>query len=202
MARKRMIDPSIWFNEDLKRFSYLQRLLYIGLFSNADDEGRLRGSATYLKSLIFPYDRLKPTIIYNTLKDMNKAGLIEYYKVNDEWYIQHPNWRKHQYIDKARASMLPPSPTRSLPAADSSALNTIQQQQKTTEQNITQQNPIESNKESVIELLQSVGMTKMSAVVLKQSFPEELIRKAYEQSIGKRSRAGYIIEALKKGWIK
>ena len=43
MARKRMIDPNIWDSEDFSKLSILGRLLFIGMFSNADDEGRGKG---------------------------------------------------------------------------------------------------------------------------------------------------------------
>jgi len=196
-----MIDPAIWLNEDVAKLSPLNRLLFIGLFSNADDEGRLRGSAVYLKSLIFPYDRLKPSIISKALMQMNRIGIIRYYKVNAEWYIEHPKWRKHQYIDRPRSSQLPPSPTYRRAVGEASL--PIQQQHKTTQPNPIKSNTIQPNKgDDVLELLQSVGITKISAVVLKQSYSEDLIRKAFTESQGKRSRAGYIIEALKKGWIK
>ena len=45
MARKRMIDPGIWQSEDFAKMSTLGKLVFIGLFSNADDEGRGRANA-------------------------------------------------------------------------------------------------------------------------------------------------------------
>ena len=53
MARKRMIDPNIWESEDFSKLSVLARLVFIGIFSNADDDGRGRGKSAYLKSIIF-----------------------------------------------------------------------------------------------------------------------------------------------------
>lgn len=46
MPRKRMIDPGIWTDDDLGRLGFAERLLFIGLFSLADDEGLIRGSAS------------------------------------------------------------------------------------------------------------------------------------------------------------
>ena len=42
MARRRMIDPNFWESEDVSRLSLFARLLFIGMISNADDEGRGR----------------------------------------------------------------------------------------------------------------------------------------------------------------
>ena len=55
VARKRMIDPGIWQSEDFGHLSTLAKLVFIGLFSQADD-GRGRGKAQYIKNTLFPYD--------------------------------------------------------------------------------------------------------------------------------------------------
>jgi hypothetical protein len=56
MARKRMIDPNIWMSQDFSRLSTLSKLVFIGLFSQADDEGRGRANSQYVRSALFPYD--------------------------------------------------------------------------------------------------------------------------------------------------
>ena len=56
MARKRMIDPSFWTDEKLGECSVNERYLFMGLISNADDEGYGRANPKLLKSLLFPYD--------------------------------------------------------------------------------------------------------------------------------------------------
>ena len=40
MARKRDIDPSLWDHEELNALPIPARYLFIGIISNADDEGR------------------------------------------------------------------------------------------------------------------------------------------------------------------
>ena len=56
MARKRDLDPGLWENEDLAGVARDARLLFIAYISQADDDGRLKGSARYLRSKAFPYD--------------------------------------------------------------------------------------------------------------------------------------------------
>ena len=51
-----MIDPTIWQSESMAELTRDQRLLFIGLFSNADDQGRLRGNPNLIRSQIFPFD--------------------------------------------------------------------------------------------------------------------------------------------------
>ena len=50
MARKRMIDPNIWQSEDFSKLSTLGKLVFIGLFSLADDEGRGRCNPVYQRA--------------------------------------------------------------------------------------------------------------------------------------------------------
>lgn len=61
MPRKRMIDPSIWTDEGMAALTPRQQLLFIGLFSNADDHGSLRASPLAIR-LLFP-------TIYGDLSD-------------------------------------------------------------------------------------------------------------------------------------
>ena len=56
MARRRMIVPEIWQSESFAQLSILAKLVFIGLFSNADDEGRGIANPVYIKSILFPYD--------------------------------------------------------------------------------------------------------------------------------------------------
>jgi hypothetical protein len=128
-----MISPEIWTDLKFVRLSLPQRLLYIGLISNADDDGRLRGEAEYLKMIIFPSDNISPNAIEDMLKHLD--GLIIRYEVNGNWYIQHPNWNKHQYIEKRRPSLLPApvgyhSPTYPLPVGERSPLNPKEYKEK------------------------------------------------------------------------
>lgn len=111
MARKRMIDPSIWSDEKLGLLTPLHRLLFIGLFSNADDEGRLPGHPNYIKSLIFPYDNdITPQNVETMLNDLNSKGLILTYMVNGQRYIQVVNFLKYQKINRPTPSKIPPPP--------------------------------------------------------------------------------------------
>ncbi|GAI90307.1 unnamed protein product [marine sediment metagenome] len=65
---RRMITPDIWFNEKVASLPDAGRLLFIGIFSNADDDGRLKASARFLKAHIFPYDD-KTTGLVKELRD-------------------------------------------------------------------------------------------------------------------------------------
>lgn len=87
-----------------------QQLLYVGLVSNADDDGRLKGTLTSLR-LTFPtiYNRCADeeieTDLVSVLREMRK--LIAY-EVDGRRYLVFVNYRKWQRIDKPYKSVLPP----------------------------------------------------------------------------------------------
>lgn len=107
MARRRMIDPNFWSSEDVSKLSIFERLLLIGLFSNADDEGRGRSQTTFLRSIIFPYDDIKLSDIENALQKLTEFVEIRLYSVEGSRYYEFKNWTKWQRVDKPQKSLIP-----------------------------------------------------------------------------------------------
>lgn len=112
MARKRMIDPSLWTDEGMAELTPRQQLLYIGLFSNADDEGRLKGSPVYIRLTL-------PTIYPGTPSDeitddlncvLRTMHKLSRYESGGALYLVFRNFRLWQKIDKPSPSHLPPPP--------------------------------------------------------------------------------------------
>ena len=56
MPRRRLIRPDFWTDSRVSLLSRDERLLLIGMISHADDEGRLMGRPSYLRSVIFADD--------------------------------------------------------------------------------------------------------------------------------------------------
>ena len=56
MARRRMLSPEIWHNQQFGSLTLEQRLLYIGLISMADDEGFFVADPRSVSAEIFPWD--------------------------------------------------------------------------------------------------------------------------------------------------
>ena len=109
MARKRMIDPSIWQSEDFSKLSYFSRLVFIGLFSNADDEGRGRANPAFLKSAIFPYDDgLRVADIEKSLNEIAAHMSTTFYTHDEKEYYIFDHWADWQKIDRATQSKFPP----------------------------------------------------------------------------------------------
>lgn len=107
MARKRMLNPSFWTDEKLGECSMQERLLFMGLISNADDEGYGRANPKLLKSLIFPYDDLRTSDLEKWLSHLGELRLIVLYKFDGQTYYYSPNFLKHQTINKPTKSSFP-----------------------------------------------------------------------------------------------
>lgn len=108
MPRKRMIDPSIWTDENFGELSERGRLLFIGLFSMADDEGRGEASAKVLKGKIFPYDEgLRIADVSKTLKEIGSKMSVDFYARNGREYYALRNWKTWQKVEKPTPSRIP-----------------------------------------------------------------------------------------------
>lgn len=108
MARKRMIDPNIWQSEDFSKLSTLAKLVFIGLFSLADDEGRGRCNPVYLKSTLFPYEEgIRSADIDKTLSEISSNMSVVFYSCDGSNYYSLYNWNTWQKIDRPSQSKIP-----------------------------------------------------------------------------------------------
>ncbi|WP_131535522.1 hypothetical protein [Pedobacter nototheniae] len=80
MARIRTIKPDFFKHEDLSELSPMVRLLFIGLWTQADREGKLEDRPKRLKIEIFPYDDFD---INEGLNALQNAGFILRYSVEN-----------------------------------------------------------------------------------------------------------------------
>ncbi len=111
MASRRMIDPAIWQSESMAELTREQRLLFIGLFSNADDQGRLRGNANLIRSIVFPFDEDIPTEqIKSDLEAIAAQGCIVMYEIEGKEFIQVVHWWDYQSPQWAYPSKYPAPP--------------------------------------------------------------------------------------------
>ena len=125
-TRKRRLDPQMWDDEAVFGVSRDARLLFVGLITQADDDGRLLGRGRWLQSKLYPEDEdLAPTDIESWLEQLHVAGLIWLYEVEGKTYIFLPGWKANQHIDKRyyQESKLPEPPS-SKPAREEHASDT------------------------------------------------------------------------------
>jgi len=107
MARIRTIKPEFPQSESMGRVSRDARLLFIELWTVADDLGRLRGNSRMLASLLFPYDDDAPGLIDEWLAELEREHCIAVYEVDGNTYVQVLKWQEHQKVDKPSPSRLP-----------------------------------------------------------------------------------------------
>ena len=111
MARKRMLSPEIWESESFSSLSDLGKILFIGLISLSDDEGRGKANPNYIKSMLFPYDENRRVAeVKSALKEIARCTSTQFYNVNGNDYYCLTSWEKWQKIDKPSKSKLPAPP--------------------------------------------------------------------------------------------
>lgn len=110
---RRMITPNIWRNDKFGYLSITAKLLFIGMFSIADDDGRLKALPKYLKANIFPYDDITIDDISKYRKECEQNNLVHCYRNGNCDYIYLSGWYEHQHIrkDLYKPSKLPTPPT-------------------------------------------------------------------------------------------
>lgn len=108
MPRIRTLKPELPQSESMGRISREARLLFISLFTLADDAGRLRGSSRMLASLLYPYDDDAPGLIDTWMVELEGEACVRRYKCEGDTFLEICNWLKHQKIDKPSPSKLPP----------------------------------------------------------------------------------------------
>ena len=118
MARKRQIDPDIWTSEQFINLSLEARLMFIGLISLADDEGRLKGNPLYLKTNLYPADNYTTDKINKWRDEVINQLLTRLYHVDGQEFLWLPNFKKYQYMTKRFSSKLPPFEAKLEPVND------------------------------------------------------------------------------------
>lgn len=107
MARIRTIKPELPQSETIGGLSRDARLLFIQLFTIADDAGRARAASRLLASLLYPYDDDATGLIDEWLSELEAKRVIRRYEVDGSQYLEIVKWLEHQKIDRPSASRLP-----------------------------------------------------------------------------------------------
>jgi hypothetical protein len=104
MARIRTIKPEFFTSDDICALSPLARLLYVGLWCEADREGRLLWSPGVLKRRYLPDDTCE---IATVAEELIVRKLIVLY---GEGYAHIPSFARHQHVGPKEAQSRLPSP--------------------------------------------------------------------------------------------
>lgn len=93
MARVRYLKPGFFTNDRVGALSPLARLLWQGMWCQADREGRLKDRPSRLKVEVLPYDDVD---VDGLLGELARAGFVLRYEVDGERYIALPSFTEHQ----------------------------------------------------------------------------------------------------------
>lgn len=137
-----MLNTDIWKSKQVSGLSIQARLLYVGLITFGDDDGRLNGDAALLRSLVFPRDE-KVTVadVQKWLDEIVAATLVLKYDANGDEYLVHPHWSRYQTIraDRQKESNIPPPPDTLLPTIGQPTGNQVSAKDKIREGKITKE---------------------------------------------------------------
>lgn len=116
MARGRFISKEITIDKKVNSLSDAYSMLaFTWLLTHADGYGRTYGDPAIVKSVIFPRrPEVSVEMVESYINEWHDLGLVNLYEVDDDQYIEFPNFGKHQVglrIDKEAKSNIPANPT-------------------------------------------------------------------------------------------
>ncbi len=115
MSKIRTVKPELFRHEQLfeaeQESNFPLRLIFIGLFTVVDAEGRFRWRPRQLKLDILPYDEMDFSAALSALV---KYGFVQKYDYQGECYGFIPTWRKHQSINQREPDSILPDPSSTL----------------------------------------------------------------------------------------
>lgn len=108
--RIRSLKPEVWQDERFAGLGNLPVRLYVGLITQADDEGRGSANLNLIRARIFPFDERPLEDFALGLQALRDARLVELYDAGGRSLIQITSWADDQRVDKPTASDLPAPP--------------------------------------------------------------------------------------------
>jgi hypothetical protein len=93
MARTRLLKPGFFSNDQLAECDPLARLLFAGLWTLADRDGRLECRHAKIKAQVLPYDDCDVAAL---LEQLAARDFVQVYAVDGRTYVQVNGFAKHQ----------------------------------------------------------------------------------------------------------
>lgn len=177
MARSRNIKPGFFTNDNLADIEPIGRLLFIGLWTICDREGRIEDRHRRIKAEVLPYDNCDVDAL---LQDLAKHGFILRYVVGGEKYIQVLNFTKHQNPHvKESASTIPAPDMSSASTAQAPEQVNVDTGTDQTSDNLNSEicnenNGLSEHHTSTVQAPEKHGSSHADSLILK---PDSLILK-------------------------
>jgi len=183
--RKRMIDPAFWDDAEVGSLSIPARLLFIGLISHADDEGRGVSDIRSIRKQMFGFD-MDVTVdnVQEWLKEIgDKVRNVQFYEAESRQYYCLMNWSRYQKISH-------PSPS-SLPGPDGKSGG----------------GSVGGEKSNIFKAYEeNIGpLTPMMADILRdaeKSYPEKYILDSFQEAVKNKVRKWPYCETIIQRWME
>lgn len=210
MAERRMISKVISISEKVNSLSLFGRLLYTWMIPHADDFGRLPGSPAKVRALVVPMADETVKDVEEALADMHKKGLIIWYEVDGEKFIQITNFEKHQQgLHKRTKSKFPEPPDefREIPGNSEEFPLELEGNKNRTEYTPTTTNARDEEKDAqVFRVFEQEGFGTLSSVLVDDlrdmidTYSAEWVIRAMHEAVRSGKRNLRYAHAILKRW--
>lgn len=210
MAERRMISKSISVSERVNKLQdTFHMLLFTWMVPHADDFGRLFGSPMKVKALVVPMLDKTLKDVEEALSSLQRAGLIKWYEVDGDQFIQIDKFDKHQTgLHKRTKSKFPPPPgdSRKFPEIplEENRREENRTEEKGTEQNLNGKEKIDAaddpfhfyqNNFGVMNPFLAQDMTEWC-----KELGDDLVTEAMKRAISQNKRTWAYVTGILKDW--
>jgi hypothetical protein len=171
LPRQRMIRPELWGDEGFLELSLGARLLFVGLISHADDEGRGTAGAISLKTRIFPCDNLTQEKIEAFKVEIAAKVRCVFYQVEGKEYYELTRFLKHQTINRPSPSAIPKHTHGTINEDSVSTHGTINEDSVSTHPELSK----EGSKESLERALSARSREEKSSIEIEEAGSSALL---------------------------
>lgn len=128
MARSRLLKPGFFLNEQLAELPFAGRLLFAGLWTLADRDGRLEDRPKRIKAAIFPFDDVD---VDDLLAGLSERGFVLRYQSEAVAVIQIVKFAEHQTPHPRETGGKLPSREKAVPSPEKAVPSTELAQKRT-----------------------------------------------------------------------
>ena len=193
-----MISPAIWEDPAFNKLSLGGRLLFIGMFSNADDDGYIRGDRGSLKRLVFGFDEI--VSLDDWIDEVSRMKNIHFYEVEGEKFAHFLRWKRYQ---KQREERIQESifPLCVICQTDVRQMSAEVVESSVVESSVRREEEVEEVVEVVDEPSSLLGkikfLRKWAETKMSRKFPKPIKQ---EDAIRDMLNAGFSIQEIKNKW--
>ena len=95
----RLLKWAISYDRRVARLKTWQaKLLYTWIIPSLDNLGRMEGEPRIVRSMTFPYEKITDAKVVHWLQDIHNNGLLFWYSVNGEKYLQCPTTSRNIFF--------------------------------------------------------------------------------------------------------